>query len=195
VAKFDLIERLCYNRQQFGEPEETQLNSLLDSPVLVLNLNYEPLNICDVKRAIILVVVGKAEVLENSRGVIHTPSTTFLCPSVIKLAYMIKRPYPRVKLTKKEIFRRDNYTCQYCGRESRNLTVDHVVPRHHGGQHEWENLVSACPACNRRKGGRTLQEARMQLLQRPYEPRATSSYLFGRYLKENKEWREFIKGW
>ena len=171
------------------------MKGLLDSPVLVLNLNYEPLNVCNVKRAIILVVVGKAEVLENSRGVIRTPSTTYLCPSVIKLGYMIRRPRARVKLTKKEIFRRDNYTCQYCGQQSRNLTVDHVIPRHHGGQHNWENLVSACPDCNRRKGGRTPQEVRMQLLQRPCEPRATSSYLFGRYLKENEEWEQFIKGW
>jgi 5-methylcytosine-specific restriction endonuclease McrA len=171
------------------------LKGLLDSPVLVLNLNYEPLNVCNVKRAMTLIVVGKAEVLENSRGVIRTPSITFLCPSVIKLAYMIRRPRPRVKLTKKEIFRRDNYTCQYCGRQSKNLTVDHVIPRHHGGQHHWENLVSACPDCNRRKGGRTLQEAHMQLLQHPREPRATSSYLFGRYAKENKGWQEFIEGW
>ena len=167
----------------------------LDYPVLVLNLNYEPLNVCNVKRAITLVVVGKADVLENSRGVIRTPSTTFLCPSVIKLGYMIRRPRPRVKLTKKEIFRRDNYTCQYCGHQAKNLTVDHVIPRYHGGQHHWENLASACSACNHRKGGRTLQEAHMQLLQRPHEPRATSSYLFGRYLKENREWQQFIEGW
>jgi 5-methylcytosine-specific restriction endonuclease McrA len=116
-------------------------------------------------------VVGKAEVLENSRGAIRTPSTTFLCPSVIKLIYMIRRPRPRVKLTKKEIFRRDNYTCQYCGRQSKDLTVDHIVPRHHGGQHNWENLVSACPDCNRRKGGRTLQEAHKQLPLRPIRER------------------------
>jgi len=171
------------------------VRGLLDYPVLVLNLNYEPLNVCNVKRAMTLVVVGKAEVLENSRGIIHTPSTTFLCPSVIKLACTIRRPRPRVKLTKKEIFRRDNYTCQYCGHQAKNLTVDHVVPRHHGGQHCWENLVSACPACNHRKGGRTLQEAHMQLLRRPHEPHATSTYLFGRYLERNREWQQFIEGW
>ena len=171
------------------------MRGLLNYPVLVLNLNYEPLNVCNVKRAITLVVVGKAKVLENSRGAIRTPSTTFLCPSVIKLAYMIRRPRPRVKLTKKEIFRRDDYTCQYCGQQTKDLTVDHVVPRHNGGQHSWENLVSACPQCNHRKGGRTLQEAHMQLLRRPYEPRATSSYLFGRYVKDNKEWEQFIEGW
>jgi 5-methylcytosine-specific restriction endonuclease McrA len=171
------------------------LRGLLDYPVLVLNLNYEPLNVCNVKRAITLIVVGKAEVLENSRGIIRTPSATFLCPSVIKLAYMIRRPRPRVTLNKKEIFRRDNYTCQYCGHQSKNLTVDHIIPRHHGGQYLWENLASACPACNHRKGGRSLQEANLQLLQHPHEPHATSSYLFGRYVKENREWQQFIEGW
>ncbi len=171
------------------------MRGLLDSPVLVLNLNYEPLNVCNVKRAMTLVVVGKAEVLENSRGIIRTPSTIFLCPSVIKLGYMIRRPRPRVKLTKKEIFRRDDYTCQYCGRQSKNLTVDHIVPRHQGGQHRWENLASACPECNRRKGGRALQDAHMQLLRHPYEPPATSRYLFGRYVKDYKEWEQFISGW
>ena len=171
------------------------MKRVLNAPVLVLNLNYEPLNVCSVKRALVLVVVGKAEVLENSRGVIRTPSTTFPCPSVIRLAYMIHRPRPRVKLSKKEIFRRDNYTCQYCGRKTANLTVDHVIPRHYGGKHEWENLVSACPECNRKKGGRTLQEANMRLIRRPFEPKATAAYLFGRYLEHNGEWRKFLEGW
>jgi 5-methylcytosine-specific restriction endonuclease McrA len=169
--------------------------SQLDLPVLVLNLNYEPLNVCTTKRAIVLLVVGKAEVVENGRGYIRTPSTAYPRPSVIRLGYMIKRPRPRVKLTRREIFRRDNYTCQYCGRETRQLTVDHVVPRHRGGEHCWGNLVSACPACNRRKGGKTLQAANMILLRNPYEPKATGDYLFGRYLKRNREWERFIAGW
>lgn len=169
--------------------------SKLDSPVLLLNLNYEPLNVCNVKRAIVLTVVGKAKVLENSRGYIYTPSRVFPLPSVIKLVYMVHRPHLQVKLTKKEIFRRDNYTCQYCGRKTKNLTVDHVVPRRYGGEYRWENLVSACPTCNRRKGGRTLQEANMQLIRQPYKPKATADYLFGRYAKENEEWRKFIEGW
>jgi 5-methylcytosine-specific restriction endonuclease McrA len=169
--------------------------SQLDLPVLVLNLNYEPLNVCTTKRAMVLLVIGKAEVIENGRGYIRTPSTIYPRPSVIRLGYMIKRPRPRVKLNRREIFRRDNYTCQYCDRETRQLTVDHVVPRHRGGKYCWENLVSACPACNRRKGGKTLQEAHMSLLRRPYEPRATGDYLFGHYLKHNREWERFIAGW
>jgi len=169
--------------------------SKLDSPVLVLNLSYEPLNVCNVKRAIVLTVVGKANVLENSRGYIHTPSMAIPLPSVIKLNRIVHRPRPRVKLTKREIFRRDNYTCQYCGRKTKHLTVDHVVPRHYGGEYCWENLVSACPACNRRKGSRTLEEAHMGLIRQPYKPKATARYLFGHYLEENEGWRKFIEGW
>ncbi len=169
--------------------------SKLDSPVLVLNLNYEPINVCNVKRAVVLSVTGKAEVLENSRSYIHTPSRAFPMPSVIKLVHMVYRPRPRIKLSKKEIFRRDNYTCQYCGRRTKNLTVDHVVPRRYGGKYCWENLVSACPECNRRKGGRTLQEAHMSLIRKPYKPKPTASYLFGHYLEENEGWRKFIEGW
>jgi len=167
----------------------------LNEPVLMLNRNYQPIHVCNLKRAVVLLFVGKAEVVENGRGSIRTPSIVFPCPSVIRLAYMVQRPQPRVRLTKREIFRRDNYTCQYCGRESRNLTVDHVIPRHLGGEHEWANLVSACPACNLRKGGRTLREAGMSLLRKPREPYASAGYLFGRYLSQNEEWGKFILGW
>ncbi|MEA3345310.1 MAG: HNH endonuclease [Chloroflexota bacterium] len=169
--------------------------ALLSEPVLVLNRNYQPIHVCNVKRAMIMLHMGKVEVVENSRGFIHTPSTAFHCPSVIRLAYMVHRPRPKVKLTKREILRRDNYTCQYCGKRTRNLTVDHVIPRHLGGKHEWENLVSACPACNLKKGGRTPRQAGMSLLRKPREPYASADYLFGRYLSDNEEWRKFIVGW
>lgn len=166
-----------------------------DSKVLLLNQNYEPLNVCSMRRAIVLVVVGKAEVLENGRGYIHTPTRAFPRPSVIRLVYMIHRPRPRARLTRKEIFRRDNYTCQYCGRRTRDLTLDHVVPRRRGGAHTWENLVSACRVCNRRKGGKTLEEAHMRLLRQPYEPKATYYHLFRPYLQDHAQWEKFIRGW
>ena len=167
----------------------------MNSPVLVLNGNYEPLNVCTTKRAMGLILSGKATVLENGRGFIHTVSTAYERPSVIRLVYVVHRPRPRVRLSKREILRRDEYRCQYCGRQVANLTVDHVIPRHRGGQHCWENLVAACPQCNRRKGGRTLEEARMKLLREPFEPRPTARYLFSTYLKENKEWIKYIDGW
>jgi 5-methylcytosine-specific restriction endonuclease McrA len=108
---------------------------------------------------------------------------------------MIRRPVPRVRLCRKEIFRRDNYTCQYCGTRTYKLTMDHVVPRFRGGQHTWQNLVSACPACNRRKGGKTVEQANMRLLHRPREPRATGKYLFHAYLEDYQEWEKFVQGW
>jgi 5-methylcytosine-specific restriction endonuclease McrA len=167
----------------------------LGAPVLVLNRNYQPVNVCNVKRAVVMLFMDKAEVVENGRGVIRTPASAFPCPSVIRLAYMVRRPRPRVKLTKREILRRDDYTCQYCGRRATHLTVDHVVPRHRGGEHDWANLVSACPACNLAKGGRTPREAGMLLRREPREPYASVDYLFSRYLSENVEWRKFVVGW
>jgi len=167
----------------------------LNRPVLVLNANYEPLNVCDTKRAVGLLVTGKAELVVNGRGHIRTARITYPAPSVIRLEHMIRRPRPRVKLSKREVFRRDNYTCQYCGRQTPHLTIDHVIPRHRGGGHRWDNLVAACPACNRRKGGRTAIEAQMLLKHKPDEPTATASYLFGRHLKDNTEWEKYIQGW
>jgi 5-methylcytosine-specific restriction endonuclease McrA len=164
-------------------------------PVLVLNANFEPLNVCTTRRALGLLIKGKAEMLLNGRGYVHSVRLSLPRPSVIRLGTMIHRPRPRVRLTKREIFRRDGYTCQYCGARSARLTVDHVVPRYRGGRHEWKNLVAACPSCNLRKGGRTLQEARMTLLRQPTEPRPTAMYLYGTYVPENEEWEQFLTGW
>jgi 5-methylcytosine-specific restriction endonuclease McrA len=142
-----------------------------------------------------LLTMNKAKIILNGRGVIRTPSTTLLRPSIIRLSYMVHRPRPRVRLTKREILRRDNHTCQYCGQHSARLTVDHVTPRRLGGNQWWDNLVAACSGCNHRKGGRTVGEARMKLLRQPSEPKPTAVYLYGGYLKENREWRGFIEGW
>lgn len=165
------------------------------SPVLVLNQNYEPLNVCNARRALVLLDGGKAEVLEHGSGLIRSTSRAFPRPSVIRLVYLIKRPRPRVRLTRREIFIRDHYTCQYCGMKTRDLTLDHVVPRHRGGRHTWENLVSACRSCNHRKGGKAVEEARMRLRRLPYEPRANSLYLFGQYLDVQDGWHKFIPEW
>ena len=169
--------------------------TLLNAPVLVLNANFEPLNVCTTKRAIGLILTEKATLVSNGRGYIKTVSILFQAPSVIRLSNMIKRPRPSVKLTKAEVFRRDNYTCQYCGRRTSKLTVDHVIPRSLGGNHSWNNLVAACPECNHRKGGKTSTQAKMPLLKKPYTPRPTAKYLFGRYLKANQEWLPFVEGW
>ncbi len=164
-------------------------------PVLVLNANFEPINVCNTHRALGLILTGKAMLVLNGRGEIKTISRSFPCPSVIRLQKQVKRPRPRVKLTKREILRRDDYTCQYCGQRTNSLTIDHVIPRHLGGPHLWENLVTACPPCNHRKGGRTLDQAQMRLLKPPSAPPSNAHYIFARHLKENQEWLPFVDGW
>lgn len=167
----------------------------LHEPVLVLNANFAPINVCTTKRAIVLVLTGKASLVMNGRGVIQSVSRTYPRPSIIRLGMMVKRPRPSVKLTKREIFRRDNYTCQYCGQRKKNLTVDHVIPRRLGGNHSWENLVTACSTCNHSKGGRTNDQAGIRLLRKPNIPSTSAYYIFGRYVNGNQEWEPFLKGW
>jgi 5-methylcytosine-specific restriction endonuclease McrA len=167
----------------------------LHTPVLVLNSNFAPINVCTTKRAIVLVLAGKASMVLNGRGVIRTVSRAYPRPSIIRLGNMVKRPRPQVKLNKREIFRRDRYTCQYCGQRKRTLTIDHVVPRRLGGVHSWENLVTACASCNHRKGGRTLRQAGMRLLRKPGAPSSSAQYIFGKYIKKNQEWVPFLQGW
>jgi 5-methylcytosine-specific restriction endonuclease McrA len=163
--------------------------------VLVLNANFEPINVCDTRRALGLLFSGKAAMVANGRGNIYTISQAIPCPSVIRLEKMVSRPRPRVKLTRREVFRRDNYTCQYCGRREHNLTLDHVHPRHLGGQHTWTNVVTACSTCNHHKGGRRLEESHMALLHVPKEPPANAAYIYGHHLASNGEWEPYIKGW
>ena len=163
--------------------------------VLVLNANFEPLNVCDMHRAIGLLLTRRAALVLNGRGYIHTVNAEFPRPSIIRLQQMIHRPHPHVKLTRREIFRRDNYTCQYCGRHTTTLTIDHIIPRHMGGPHTWENVVTACASCNHRKGGRTLVEANMKPLRVPIEPPASAVFIFGRHLTENSEWEPYLQGW
>ncbi len=160
--------------------------------VLVLNQNYEPLNVCHTHRAVILIISGKAEIVVNSRGHIKTTTGRFPRPSVIRLAHHVHRPRPRLKLSRRAVFRRDNFTCQYCGVQSNHLTIDHVIPRHRGGTHTWNNVVSACPTCNRRKGGKTVAEAHMVLRSKPAEPSPSMRALFYHYLEEYKDWAPFL---
>ena len=167
---------------------------MINLPVLVLNQNYEPLNICRVRRAVILLYQRRAEMLENGVGFIHSTNHDFPVPSVIRLPYLVKRPFRLDrKLTRLEIFNRDHYTCQYCGKETRQLTLDHVIPRFRGGQHTWENVVSCCIACNRRKAGKTPEEAGMKLGQPPSPPRRSRfSYIPSHYLQTRDEWLRYL---
>jgi 5-methylcytosine-specific restriction endonuclease McrA len=167
----------------------------MNEPVLVLNANFEPLNVCTTRRAMNLIFLDKASLVLNGRGVIRTVTRSFPRPSVIRLFRMIKRPRPIVRLTKREILRRDNYTCQYCGKPTPYLTLDHVLPRRLGGSHTWENLVAACPSCNHHKGGRTIAQAHMRLSRIPTRPPSSARYIFAGHLRQNDDWFVFVDGW
>jgi 5-methylcytosine-specific restriction endonuclease McrA len=166
---------------------------MLNYPVLVLNQSYEPLTVCRARRALVLIFQGKAEMLENGVGFAHSISETVPLPSVIRLDRLVRRPRRAKKMTRFEIFNRDQYTCQYCGQQTRHLTLDHVLPRFRGGQHTWENVVSACPACNRHKAGRTPQEAGMKLHRQPGPPSGSPVFSIPYpYLQARGEWRKYF---
>ena len=167
--------------------------SVVDADVLVLNLDYQPLNVCNVRRAVVLLAKEKATVIEQNGHIVTSERWSFPSPSVIRLAYHIKRPRPVVKMTRKEVLARDDLTCQYCGKRAHDLTLDHVIPRHRGGQHTWENVVAACKTCNHRKGGRTVPESRMKLLRQPVRPPATPAYLYAPYVRAGERaWSKFL---
>ena len=166
--------------------------SVINLPVLVLNQNYEPLNVCRVRRAMVLLIRGKAEVIENGRGTMRSVEGIFDIPSVIRVVYFIKRPLLQRKMTKIEVFNRDKYVCQYCGITVKDLTIDHVVPKRSGGQHCWENVVTACIPCNRRKAGRTPGEAGMPLLKEPRAPAKRNYHIPFYYMRSHIEWNKYL---
>ncbi|HUQ17144.1 MAG TPA: HNH endonuclease [Candidatus Saccharimonadales bacterium] len=166
---------------------------VVDANVLVLNLDYQPLNVCNVRRAVVLLDKQKAVVIEQNGHIVASERARIPSPSVIRLAYHIKRPRPVVKMTRKEVLVRDDHTCQYCGKRGHDLTLDHVIPRHRGGEHTWENVVAACKACNHRKGGRTVKESSMTLARQPFRPPSTPSYLFSSYIRSGeRQWFKFL---
>src|SRR5574341_1752760 len=146
--------------------------------VLVLNNSFEPLHVCTARRAVILLFTGRAERVEDSLRIIRSPSIVWVLPAVIRLHRYVKRPVsPAISFNKKNILKRDAYTCQYCGRNGgERMTIDHIIPRSLGGRTVWENVVSACRACNLKKGNKPLGEAGMRLLRNPVRP-ASVSYL------------------
>lgn len=171
-------------------PVRAALN--LNAPrVLVLNASYEPLHVTSAKRAITLLQYGVAEVLENSSDVVRSPSTEMFIPSVIRLRRYVRRPrvHP-IPFNRRNLLRRDNYTCQYCG-QKHDLTLDHVQPRSRGGRHAWDNVVIACRNCNQRKGDRTPEEAAMPLHVRPHAP-SFGFYAQGQFAEDRSEWRKYL---
>jgi 5-methylcytosine-specific restriction endonuclease McrA len=140
------------------------------SKALVLNATYEPLCVVPVRRAVVLVLKEKAEVIHAAERELHSERTTMAVPSVIRLTYFVKVPFrARAALNRRAVFARDGNRCQYCGATAEN--IDHVIPRSRGGQHVWENVVAACRPCNTRKEDRSVHEAGLVLRRRPAAPK------------------------
>lgn len=138
--------------------------------VLILNQDYRALTVCSVQKAFILVYLNKAELVEENKGnQLHSISSTFPSPSIIRLFRYINIPYKGVMLSRQNIFKRDGGRCQYCGVSS-DLTLDHVIPKSKGGRSTWDNLVTACRRCNSKKGDLTPEEAKMPIKQKPFKP-------------------------
>ena len=140
--------------------------------VLLLNITYEPLRVINWKRAIALLMLEKVEVLEEYNRKIHSVSFAIKLPSVIRLLKLVKRPKSPIKFSRQNIYARDKYKCQYCGRRfpSEELTYDHVIPKYRGGKTEWTNIVTCCIGCNRKKGGHTPKEVGMRLVRKASRP-------------------------
>ena len=168
---------------------------MLQTPVLVLNATYEPVNLCAARRAIILVLNGVAHAEEHSAALIRASNLTIPIPSVIRLLEFRRIPYQARALSRKNILLRDRNTCQYCGivLATAELTLDHVIPRSHGGKSTWENLVACCHACNNRKGNRKAEHAGMKLLRQPRPFNLhTNRHLLRLIGNSNAKWRKYL---
>lgn len=163
----------------------------IKNKVLVLNASYEPLNVCNWKRAVLLLFKGKAEKIEDNGKVVHT---SFKQPTVIRLRQYIKMPHKEIPLTRRNLMYRDQYTCQYCQRKE-ELTIDHVLPRSRGGIDSWENVVACCQRCNVKKGNMTPKEAKMELSKQPKAPLGYSYFEITRLAIHNfPNWKKYIIG-
>ena len=142
--------------------------------VLVLNSDYTPLNVTDIRRGFILVIKGKAEVVKEDTKKIVTTVGEFVRPLIIRLLNYVGFRHSAIKVNRRRIFKRDGYECGYCG-SKRNLTIDHIIPRSKGGTNTWKNMVTCCNRCNNEKDDKTLEQAGMKLRVTPYEPNIFSS--------------------
>ena len=167
----------------------------LNAPVLVLSSSYEAVHICSVRRALLLLLCGKAHSVEKTEFLIHSPSIQVPVPEVIRLHRFIRLPYEKVPFCRKNILMRDGYRCQYCAKKQSGdqLTVDHIVPQSRGGKDVWSNVATACRNCNNAKGNRTPEECDMKLLNPPRMPTSMTFLHIMRQLGENHQgWRKYL---
>ncbi|MBM63431.1 MAG: HNH endonuclease [Acidobacteria bacterium] len=166
-------------------------------PTLLLNATYEPLKVVDWRKAVTLWCQGKVEVIDVYEREVCSVSLALKLPSVIRLLryITIKRNFNLVPFSRANIYARDDYTCQYCGSgfSPDKLTFDHMIPVRYGGRKDWENIVTACVRCNRRKGGRTPAEAGMAVIRAPRRPIRPATVRIAVGLRDTPEsWRDYL---
>ena len=163
---------------------------------LVLNADYLPLSVITWQKAITLWYREKVEIIEVHDKEVWAVKFSFKLPSVVRLLrYVRTGKRPVVQFTRANIYTRDNYTCQYCQKEfdTSDLTFDHVIPVAQGGGRSWENIVSACIPCNRKKGSRTPEEAGMHLMRKPVRPNYTAMFRVTMGIRKTPEsWKDFL---
>lgn len=150
------------------------------------------MSICNVQRAVVLLYLGKAELIASKDSqAIYSVSRKLPFPTIVRLLVYITVPYKKIVLSRKNILRRDMYRCQYCGRADVPLTIDHIIPKSKGGDDTWENLIAACVHCNNKKGDRTPEESKMTLKKKPTKP---SHITFMKHFvgSVNEEWKPFL---
>ena len=159
-----------------------------------MNASYEPLNVCTVRRAHVLLSKGKAEVVEQLDQPLRSASSTYIWPHVIRLIHYVRVPRAiQRKISRRALFARDGWRCVYCGTTSGRLTLDHVVPRSKGGESIWENVVTACAPCNLRKGDRLLEDSGLHL-QRPPRPPAPVLFIHLATPTIPQIWERYLPG-
>ena len=167
------------------------MSEILSKKVLLLNSSYEPMTIVNGKKAILMILSKKVDSIEKTEYFINSCRLRFILPSVIKLKSYIYIKTKRIPLTRKNIIQRDNYICQYCGKYSKDITIDHIIPKVKKGKDSWENLVSACINCNLKKGNKLISQINMKLLRKPCKP----SYIYQlqkHVNKTNHSWKPYL---
>ncbi len=155
---------------------------------LVLNASHQPLAVVPVRRAVILVLKDKADVIASDGVVFRSERLALTAPSVVRLRYFVHVPYRAgTALTRRAVFARDGWACQYCGGAAEN--VDHVVPKSRGGEHTWENVVAACRRCNSKKENRSPQDAGLTLARQPFAPKDGFRLSLGRL---EPQWEAYL---
>lgn len=167
--------------------------------VLVLNASFEPLSVVSTRRAVVLILKRRADLVEGDEAQLRSEHLSVQRPVVIRLLHYVRVPYrAHAPLSRRGVLARDRWTCQYCGARPGKgvMTVDHVVPRVQGGGRSWDNLVAACQRCNHRKGGRRPDQARMTLRRRPRVPRFLPVARLDPSVADEREsrWRKYIPG-